>query len=68
MESLVQSKIEQRLKSLKSEHQKLDMLIEQEISAPRENQIRVQRLKKQKLAIKDEIVRLESMLLPDIIA
>ena len=68
MESLAQNKIEQRLKSLKSEHQKLDMLIEQEISAPRENQIRVQRLKKQKLAIKDEIVRLESMLLPDIIA
>lgn len=68
MESLAQSKIEQRLKSLKSEHQKLDMLIEQEISAPRENQIRVQRLKKQKLAIKDEIARLESMLLPDIIA
>ena len=68
MESLAQSKIEQRLKSLKSEHQKLDMLIEQEISAPREDQIRIQRLKKQKLAIKDEIVRLESMLLPDIIA
>ena len=68
MESLAQSNIKQRLNALKSEHQKLDKLIASEILSPIEDQIRVQRLKKQKLAIKDEIVRLESMLLPDIIA
>ena len=32
------------------------------------NQVRVQRLKKRKLALKDQIAQLESALLPDIIA
>ncbi|MBO4520297.1 MAG: DUF465 domain-containing protein [Alphaproteobacteria bacterium] len=68
MESLTQSQIRQRLKSLRSEHQKLDILIAQEMSSSSLDQIRVCRLKKHKLAIKDEITRLENMLLPDIIA
>jgi hypothetical protein len=32
------------------------------------DQLQIQRLKKRKLALKDQILRLESMLLPDIIA
>jgi len=32
------------------------------------NQIQIQRLKKRKLSLKDQIIRLESKLLPDIIA
>ena len=68
METLTQSQIKQRLKSLRSEHQKLDILISQEMFSSSLDQIRVCRLKKQKLAIKDEITRLENMLLPDIIA
>ena len=68
MESLTQNQIKQRLLTLKSEHQKLDLLIAQEMLLPCVDQIRACRLKKRKLAIKDEITRLENMLLPDIIA
>ena len=68
MESFTQSQIKQRLNALKSEHQKLDALIAQEMLSPVTDQIRICRLKKRKLAIKDEIAQLENMLLPDIIA
>lgn len=68
MESLNHQKIEARLNSLKTEHQKLDSEIESLISQAGFDQIRVQRLKKRKLALKDEISVLENSLLPDIIA
>ena len=68
MESLTQEQIKERLIALKTEHQDLDFLIENIVSQPGIDQIRVQRLKKRKLALKDEITRLENMLLPDIIA
>lgn len=68
MISLAQDKIKQRLNSLKTEHKTLDSLIKASNSQSGIDQIRVQRLKKQKLALKDEISKLESMLLPDIIA
>lgn len=68
MESLAQSEIKQRLDTLKSRHRELDFLISKEALMPSADQIRLYRLKKQKLAIKDEISRLENMLLPDIIA
>ena len=67
MESFTQSQIKQRLNALRSEHQKLDALIAQEMLSPITDQIRTCRLKKRKLAIKDEIAQLENMLLPDII-
>ncbi|MBR1777029.1 MAG: DUF465 domain-containing protein [Alphaproteobacteria bacterium] len=68
MESLTQSQIKQRLNALKNEHQELDFLITKEALSPSTDQIRARRLKKRKLAIKDEITQLENMLLPDIIA
>ncbi len=68
MESLTQEQIKERLIALKTEHQDLDFLIGSIISQPGIDQIRIQRLKKRKLALKDEIARLENMLLPDIIA
>ena len=68
MESFTQSDIKRRLKTLKTEHRKLEALIVQETSLPLPDQIRVCRLKKRKLAIKDEMAQLENMLLPDIIA
>ena len=68
MESLTQEQIKERLIALKTENQDLDFLIENIVSQPGIDQIRVQRLKKRKLALKDEITRLENMLLPDIIA
>lgn len=68
MESLDKSRLKRRLDTLKSEHQKLEDLIIQEMSVPLADQIRICRLKKRKLAIKDEMAQLENMLLPDIIA
>ncbi|MGN1078678.1 MAG: YdcH family protein [Alphaproteobacteria bacterium] len=68
MESLTQDQIKQLLIKLKTEHRDLDSLIGNIISRPGIDQIRIQRLKKRKLALKDEIARLENMLLPDIIA
>ena len=68
MESANRQKLEARLKSLKQEHRELDSQIEVLTAQTGFDQIRVQRLKKRKLAIKDEISALENTLLPDIIA
>jgi hypothetical protein len=60
--------IKQRLAALKSEHRDLDDVIAQLSTSPTADQLQIQRLKKRKLALKDIMARLESMLLPDIIA
>ena len=68
MESLDQNRIKRRITALKNEHKKLDDLIMRETASPVADQIRICRMKKRKLAIKDEITALENILLPDIIA
>ena len=60
--------IKQKLAALKSEHRDLDDVIQQMAQSDTANQLQIQRLKKRKLALKDIMARLESMLLPDIIA
>ena len=60
--------INQRLSALRLEHRDLDQVIIQLGQAPGGDQLQIQRLKKRKLALKDLVARLESMLLPDIIA
>lgn len=60
--------IERKLSELRAAHRALDARIEQLIQENFPDQIEMQRLKKQKLALKDVIVRLESHMLPDIIA
>lgn len=50
------------------EHADLDAAIHAMIETGRGDLMAVQRLKKKKLAIKDRIVELENILLPDIIA
>lgn len=62
------SAIERKLSELRAAHRALDSRIEQLVQENFADQIEMQRLKKQKLALKDVIVRLESHLLPDIIA
>jgi hypothetical protein len=57
-----------RLAALKSEHRELDETIARTVGEPPFDQIRLQRLKKRKLALKDEIAGIENMLIPDIIA
>ncbi len=63
-----QDELKERLEQMKLEHRDLDIIIEQLIDTPPVDFVRLQRLKKRKLAIKDSISKIESMLLPDIIA
>ncbi len=60
--------LKKRLAELREEHRKLDALIDVMAAEGPFDQIEVQRLKKRKLQLKDEIARVESALLPDIIA
>lgn len=57
-----------RLEELRSEHRDLDDVIRQLTETSPFNQLQIQRLKKRKLLLKDQIIQLESKLLPDIIA
>lgn len=57
-----------KLEDLRLEHRDLDDVIARVTEEAPFDQLRVQRLKKRKLRLKDEIIRLESKLLPDIIA
>ncbi len=60
--------IKARLEALKSEHRDLDEVIDRLIEKAPFDQLQLQRLKKRKLGLKDQIIRLESQLIPDIIA
>ena len=57
-----------KLEELRSEHRDLDDVIRQLTETSPFNQLQIQRLKKRKLSLKDQIIQLESKLLPDIIA
>ncbi|MET1025845.1 MAG: DUF465 domain-containing protein [Dongiaceae bacterium] len=57
-----------QLEELRSEHRDLDDVIQQMLETSPFNQLQIQRLKKRKLMLKDQIIKLESKLLPDIIA
>jgi len=57
-----------RLAVLKSEHRDLDDVIARLSEHAPFDQLRLQRLKKRKLLLKDQISKIESELLPDIIA
>ncbi|MBV0911239.1 YdcH family protein [Anianabacter salinae] len=56
------------LEHLKREHRDLDAAIHALQHSAMSDQLRLQRLKRQKLALKDRIARLEDRLFPDIIA
>jgi hypothetical protein len=60
--------IKAKLEALRSEHRDLDEAIARLDGAVPRNPMDLQRLKKRKLALKDLIAKLESQLLPDIIA
>ncbi len=60
--------LRERLIELRLEHRDLDNAIDRMAAEPPFDQIQIQRLKKRKLALKDQIAKLESQLLPDIIA
>ena len=62
------AQIEQRLQALEIEHHDLDDVIDRLAIDPGQDRLQLQRLKKRKLLLKDQIAQLESKLLPDIIA
>ena len=63
-----EEEIRAQLALLKTEHSDLDLAIQALEARPGGNALPIQRMKKKKLALKDEIQRLENMLFPDIIA
>lgn len=63
-----EEELNKMLEELRTEHRDLDIIIDQLGEVVPVDFLRMQRLKKRKLFIKDQISKLESMLLPDIIA
>ena len=57
-----------KLAALKSEHRDLDDVITRLAQRTPFDQLELQRMKKRKLLLKDQISKIESELLPDIIA
>ncbi|MCW1918710.1 DUF465 domain-containing protein [Rhodobacter sp. KR11] len=57
-----------KLEVMRREHRDLDEAIAALAIAGRPDPLTLRRLKKQKLALKDHIVKLEDQLIPDIIA
>ena len=63
-----QRQIIAQLHQLESEHRDLDDVIVRLGDDKPFDQLKLQRLKKRKLALKDEVTKLRSRILPDIIA
>ncbi|MFY8094419.1 MAG: YdcH family protein [Niveispirillum sp.] len=60
--------LREKLAALKTEHRDMDDVIQRLTEQFPVDQLQIQRLKKRKLLLKDMIARLESQLVPDIIA
>ncbi|MBL4926938.1 YdcH family protein [Fuscibacter oryzae] len=57
-----------KLEVLRREHRDLDEAVQALELTGRPDQLTLRRLKKQKLGLKDQIVKMEDQLIPDIIA
>ena len=57
-----------RVRLLRQEHADLDASIEALGQTPTPDQLLIARLKRKKLVLRDEIVKIEARILPDIIA
>lgn len=68
MSALDQERIKEKLEELRTEHRDLDEAILRLTSASVHDMLSLQRMKKRKLVIKDVMLKLESMLIDDIIA
>jgi hypothetical protein len=60
------TEIERWLAELRIEHRDLDEVIKHLVETGHTDAMRIQRLKKRKLKLKDTIARLESQLIPDL--
>ncbi|MDX1739154.1 MAG: DUF465 domain-containing protein [Alphaproteobacteria bacterium] len=68
MDELELAALRHRVEELRLEHRDLDDIIERIAESAPFDQLQIQRLKKRKLAIKDELKNLENQMIPDIIA
>ena len=66
MKSADTSEIKQLLSELVEEHRDLDLAINRMSQDPWQDHLRLRRMKKRKLKLKDWIARLESKLIPDL--
>ncbi|MBE0615013.1 MAG: DUF465 domain-containing protein [Burkholderiales bacterium] len=64
----LQSALQQRIRELQMEHDDLDDAIARLSENPLPDQLRLQRLKKRKLLLKDQLTHLERQLDPDVLA
>lgn len=63
-----QKRIHARIAELQEQHKELDSIISKLMLEAMPDELRIKRLKKEKLQRKDEIAKLEDLLFPDIIA
>jgi hypothetical protein len=68
MDALQQLQLRSKLKTLEQEHAAMDAAIEALEQSGKGDQLQLRRLKKLKLALKDQITSIENLLIPDIIA
>ena len=66
MKSSNPSEIAQKLSQLREEHRDLDAAINRLSEEPWKDQLLLRRMKKRKLKLKDWILHLESLLIPDL--
>lgn len=66
--SETQNKIKAKINELRKLHSELDIEISKIVKVIPVDQVMLQRIKKKKLKLKDEISKLSSHILPDIIA
>lgn len=62
------TEMQEKLAELEREHRDLDEIIDRLVSTPPVDLLQIQRLKKKKLLLKDQILKVKSAILPDIIA
>jgi len=60
--------LQEQLAALEAEHRELDALIDSLLNTQPVDLLNIQRLKKKKLFLKDQIQKVKSNILPDIIA
>ena len=68
MQDTQANNIQKKLETLLSEHKELDDMINSMVKTQVFDQLQLQRLKKKKLSLKDEIIKLKALIVPDIIA
>jgi len=63
-----QQALRRKLELLNEEHRELDSMIDAMLQESIVNQVAIQRCKKRKLLVRDQITRINVQLMPDIIA